>query len=110
MNYEALGKRLRAERNKLNWTQEVLAEKVDLSDAYIGQIERAERNLSLDTLVRMANELGVTVDYLLLDSIDMSDDQFLNQIKQLMHDRSSKEKQMALDLLKITFAHIDDMK
>lgn len=109
MDYDALGKRLRQERHKMNWTQEKLAEKVEVSDAYIGQIERGERSLSLETLVKLANQLGVTVDYLLHDSITINDDQFTNQIRQIMLDRTTKEKQLALDILKMMFAHLDEI-
>ncbi|USB32375.1 helix-turn-helix transcriptional regulator [Paenibacillus sp. YPG26] len=109
MNYDSLGKRLRQERRKMHWTQEKLAERVDVSDAYIGQIERGERSLSLDTLIRLANELGVTVDYLLHDSIEITEDQFVNQLRQIMMNRSPKEKQMALDMIKLMFTHLDDL-
>ncbi|MNP59243.1 anaerobic benzoate catabolism transcriptional regulator [compost metagenome] len=93
----------------MNWTQEKLAEKVEVSDAYIGQIERGERSLSLETLIKLANQLGVTVDYLLHDSIEITDDRFMNQIRQIMLSRSPKEKQLALDVIKLMFAHLDDM-
>ena len=74
MEQKTLGRRIREERLKLNLTQEKLAEDVDLSMAYIGQIERGERSLTLDNLVAVANRLGVTVDYLLSDSITAKDD------------------------------------
>ena len=74
MEQKTLGRRIREERLKLNLTQEKLAEDVDLSMAYIGQIERGERSLTLDNLVAVANRLGVTVDYLLSDSIAAKDD------------------------------------
>lgn len=110
MDYDALGNRLRQERHKMHWTQEKLAEKIEVSDAYIGQIERGERSLSLETLVKLANQLGVTVDYLLHDSIEINDDQFMNQIHQIMVERSPKEKQLVLDLIKLMLTHLDDMK
>lgn len=50
MEQQALGKRIREERLKLNLTQERLAEDVNLSTAYIGQIERGERSLTLDVI------------------------------------------------------------
>ena len=61
-----LGKRIREERIELNLTQETFAENVDLTTAYIGQIERGERNLTLKNLVKVSNRLGVSVDYLLI--------------------------------------------
>ena len=73
MDYKKLGKRIREERLKLNLTQAQLAEAIDISDTYMGAIERGERSLTLDTLVRLVNRLGVTVDYLLSDSVSDSD-------------------------------------
>jgi transcriptional regulator with XRE-family HTH domain len=108
MDYTALGRRIREERLKLNLTQEQLAEQVDISTSYMGQIERGERNIALDTLVRMSNSLGVTVDYLLKDSVNTDTNIFINQINQILSNRSSKDKQMALDVLKVMFAHLDD--
>ncbi|NRT78412.1 helix-turn-helix domain-containing protein [Clostridium beijerinckii] len=106
MNYVNLGKRIREERLKLNLTQEQLAEYVDISASYIGQIERGERNLTLDTLVRIANRLTVSIDYLLNDSIIVNDDNLLNQIKQLFDDKSLSDKQMAIDVIRTMFSHL----
>lgn len=58
MNYEHLGQRIREERLKHNLTQSKLAEDVNISDSYLGYIERGERSLSLETLVNLANRLG----------------------------------------------------
>ena len=58
MEQKTLGGRIREERLKLNLTQEKLAEDVNLSMAYIGQVERGERSLTLDNLVAVANRLG----------------------------------------------------
>ncbi|MDU1936423.1 MAG: helix-turn-helix transcriptional regulator [Clostridium sp.] len=107
MIYKLLGKKIREERLKLNLTQEQLAEKVDISTSYVGQIERGERNISLDTLVNLSNTLGVTIDFLLQDSININEDTLLLQINQLISSRNTKEKEMALDVLKIMFSHID---
>lgn len=107
MVYKLLGNRIRQERLKLNLTQEQLAEKVDLSTSYIGQIERGERNISLDTLVVICKSLGVTIDYLLQDSTNIEEDIVYNQLYQLISNRSLNEKVMALDVIKVMFSHID---
>ena len=69
MDYKRLGERIREERLRLNLTQSSLAEDIDISDTYMGAIERGERSLTLDTLVRLVNRLGVTIDYLLSDYV-----------------------------------------
>jgi transcriptional regulator with XRE-family HTH domain len=108
MNYERLGQRIREERLKLNLTQSQLAEDVDISDTYVGQIERGERSLTLDTLVRLVNRLGVSIDYLLKDSVATTDDGILNQFRQILDSQTDNRKQMALDVIKTMFAHLDE--
>ncbi len=65
MDYELLGKRIRRQRQNLGWTQEQLAEKINVCTSYVGHIERGSRKASIDTLVDIANVTGVTADYLL---------------------------------------------
>jgi DNA-binding Xre family transcriptional regulator len=47
------------------WSQETLAEHAGLHRTYISGIERAERNLGLDNLDKLAQAFGVTVGDLL---------------------------------------------
>jgi transcriptional regulator with XRE-family HTH domain len=84
MDYKRLGKRIREERLRLKLTQAQLAEDIEISDTYMGAIERGERSLTLDTLVRLVNRLGVTVDYLLSDSVSDSDSNIIEQFKQIL--------------------------
>ena len=58
MDYTRLGKRIKEERLRLNLTQEKLSEKVGISTAYLGQIERGEHCITLDKLIPLANYLG----------------------------------------------------
>jgi transcriptional regulator with XRE-family HTH domain len=59
------GATIRDLRRKLGFSQEVLAEKADLHRTYIGGVERGERNLSLENIVRLAHALKVTPSQLL---------------------------------------------
>lgn len=107
MDYSLLGRRIRDERKKRTYTQEQLAELVGVSDAYIGQIERGERNPTLETLIKIANQLGVTIDYLLHDSLVPDDDHYIDQLRQILMNRSPNDKLMALDVVKVMLAHMD---
>lgn len=105
MDYRMLGKRIREERLRLNLTQEQLSEDIEISTAYLGQIERGERSLTLDKLVKLANRLGVTVDYLLLDSVSISPDNQTDRILQLLQDKTTEEKEMAFQVLNTIFRY-----
>lgn len=105
MDYKRLGMRIRQERLRLSLTQAQLAEAVDISDTYMGAIERGERNLTLDTLVRLVNRLGVTVDYLLSDSVDGSDANIMEQFRQIIDCQPLERKQMAIHVLRTIFSY-----
>lgn len=107
MDYTALGKRIREERLKLNLTQEQLAEDVDLSTAYIGQIERGERRVSLENLIAIVKRLDITVDYILIDSVNTNSNTLYCIWNQLMNGRTEKEKSMAVDMIKLLFGYLD---
>ena len=107
MNYTRLGERIREERLRLNLTQAQLAEAIDISDTYMGAIERGERSLTLDTLVKLVNRLGVTVDYLLADSVSDGDSNIVNQFKQIIDQQPLERKQMAISVLRTMFSYLD---
>ena len=50
---------LRQARAQKNLSQEALAHKAGLHRTYIGQIERAERNVTIDNLEHLADSVGV---------------------------------------------------
>ncbi len=108
MDYRMLGKRIREERLRLNLTQERLSEDIEISTAYLGQIERGERSLTLDKLVKLANRLGVTVDYLLSDSVVSKDDVEYRLWTQLMDGRTDTQKALAINMVKLMFNHLDE--
>lgn len=108
MNEFMIGRRIREERLRLNLTQERLAEDVELTTAYIGQVERGERNLTLENLIKVANRLGVTVDYLLSDSVVSESDGEYRLWCQLMNGRTETEKTLAINMVKLMFGYLDE--
>ncbi len=60
-----VGDRIRQIRKEKRLSQEDLGYKSDLHYTHIGAIERAEKNWSIDTLIKVASGLNVTVNDLL---------------------------------------------
>ena len=65
VDYQALGKRVRACRKGKDITQEELAQRVGISASFMGHVERGTRVLSVETLVKLCEVLGITPDALL---------------------------------------------
>lgn len=56
-----LGERIRELRKSAGITQEQLGENAELSYKFIGELERGQVNVSLDSIARIAEALGVKI-------------------------------------------------
>ncbi|GAA3594105.1 helix-turn-helix transcriptional regulator [Flavivirga amylovorans] len=59
------GERILSIRKRLKWSQDDLAKKIGTSAPIIGRYERNEIKPAIDTAKNIADELGVTIDFLL---------------------------------------------
>lgn len=62
---DKFGKRIRDLRKQKGWSQEELADKVDLHRTYIGAIERGEQSVSIDKIEALAKGFRISVEELL---------------------------------------------
>ena len=77
-----IGERLREIRENMNMTREEFSEKIDITDSFLGQIERGERSLSVKTLKKVVKYTGVSADYLLFGKNSQND--VLNKINNIL--------------------------
>lgn len=85
-NYQ-IGSRIRSVRESLHMTREVLAEKLEITDTFLGQIERGERSLSIKTLKKIIQYTGVSADFILLG--DTSKNETINKITTVLSQNSN---------------------
>lgn len=69
VDYTLMGNRMKMKRRSKKLSQKELAKAVRVSPSFYGNIERGLRVPSVDTLVAIANALGVGLDFLLADSL-----------------------------------------
>ena len=67
-----LGLRIAMLRVEKGWSQAELARRIGVSTSAVGMYEQGRREPSLGLLVRLAQEFGVTTDYLLMGEISDS--------------------------------------
>jgi transcriptional regulator with XRE-family HTH domain len=58
---QELGRRIRAARTALGFSQEELAHESGIDRSYIGGVERGERNITFDVLCKIATALDCDV-------------------------------------------------
>lgn len=70
INKISLGRKIRNARTKEKMTQSELAEKIDVSTNFLGDIERGIKLPSIPTLIALCNTLKLSLDYLFSDSLN----------------------------------------
>jgi transcriptional regulator with XRE-family HTH domain len=61
----SVGDRIREIREEMGMKQDVLAERAGLSKGFLSDVENNKRNVGSQNLLKIANVLGASVDYLL---------------------------------------------
>lgn len=89
--YELIGKRIKECRKRKHLTQEMLAEKVNVSTQHISHVERGISKVSVVALINIANALNVSMDELFCDTIKQSNYIFEEKINYLLKDCDSNE-------------------
>lgn len=64
MNKRALGLNIKAERNRKDWSQDLLAEKANLSKTSVSLIENGNQTPSAFALYAIAKALNISIDEL----------------------------------------------
>ena len=96
-----VGERLRVYRNRAKMSQEKLAEKADLHPTYIGQLERGERNATLETIEKVARSLDLPFEVLFEAMIQGdANNRIARECYELITAQSEKEQQAMLTLIK----------
>lgn len=100
INHRQIGKRIKEIREQNNLSQAELAEATDLSVSYISHLENAKRKASLESVLRIVNALGITVDELLAGVQLHNPTSYQTDIDLLMAECSEKEKRFVYEIIK----------
>ena len=69
MDKLTMGDRIREARKKIGFTQDQLAERLDVSVEFVGQIERGLKLPGMQVFIKLIEVLNVSADYLLRDYV-----------------------------------------
>ena len=77
---QTIGQRIRARRQELHYSQEYTAEKAGLHPTYIGQLERGEKNATIESISKVCIALELPLEDLFnklipMDSVGITDAQ-----------------------------------
>lgn len=101
MNLKLVGNQIKKQRKLKKLTQEQLAEKVGLSRNYISFLERGIKAPRLETLINIANALGVSANTLLIDVLEYDDKLQSIHISKEIECLSSKDKEIIYGVINV---------
>lgn len=105
LDLPGIGVRIRAAREKLGLTREQFAEAVDLSALYIGQIERGQRTMSLNTFVRILECLHVDPNVIIYgEQGEQRAD--TSGVQALLQKCNEREMKLAEEMLKLVLTYV----
>ncbi len=86
LNHHLIGRRIKETRMASRLSQAQLAERVGLSSVFISNIETGAKKPSVESLLRIANALGVTVNHFVHDGQPHDSTECISELVQLMAD------------------------
>ena len=78
-NLKEIGKRIQNRRKQLGFTQEHLADEMNVSVQMVSNLERGNKSIRIDNLIRLCQILDVSTDYILTGKENNSDISALTQ-------------------------------
>ena len=94
-----LGKKIREARLKKGYTQQVLAEKADVAEMYISQIERGLKMPSMNLFIKIITALDISSDYILRDEVPSGKNYVYNEFMQKLDTLTPKQRRAAMEIL-----------
>ena len=94
-----LGARIRQARTARKMSQLELADACGISVPYVSDVERGKKCFSVDILLRIAQALQVSADWLLRLDIPQTDYAYHAEAAELLADCSQEEAALLLDLM-----------
>ena len=106
MDQIALGKRIKAAREKACMTQEELAAAVDYSVDHMGVVERGVKAPKLEKLVAIANALNIGTDELLQDDLNTATMLHATEISERLKMLSPEGQRKVMNVLDALIAEL----
>lgn len=108
-DFGEIGANIRKQRQNADMTQEDLASRVGVTSQYISQVERAEKNVSLNVLIQIANVLNIDINLLLGRNVIVKNIHLDEKMAALMADATPNQKRLCLTLCEAVVKYPDNL-
>ena len=109
IDYNVIGSRIKQARLAKNMTQEDLADKIDVSVAFLSRVERGNAHINLKRLNQLCGLLDVSEGYLLNGASSSSENYLDKEFSDLFKNVSPAKQRLIYDIAKtIADSNLDE--
>lgn len=101
LDYNIIGERLKKARTANNLTQEKLAEKLDVSIAFLSRIERGSSHISLKRLSQICDILGISEGSILNGSSNNSNNYLATEFDSILKNATPEKQKLIYKIAKV---------
>lgn len=101
LDYNIIGQRIKKARQNKHLTQEDLAEKLDVSVAFLSRIERGSSHINLKRLNQICDLLNITEGQILNGSSGNSKNYLNAEFSELLKSSSSEEQKLIYKIAQV---------
>ena len=101
LDYSIIGERLKKARIDSNLTQEKLAEKLDVSIAFLSRIERGSSHISLKRLSQICDILGISEGSILNGSSNNSNTYLSSEFDDILKNTTPEKQKLIYKIAKV---------
>ena len=101
LDYTIIGERLKKARIDKNLTQEKLAEKLDVSIAFLSRVERGNSHINLKRLSQICEILGVSEGFILNGVSNKSENYLTSEFNNILNSVSPEKQKLIYKIAKV---------
>lgn len=101
LDYKLIGQRIKEARKKVGWSQEMLAESIDVAIAYVSRIERGGTQVNLKRLAQISVALSTPIEQLITGTTVDSKNYLTKEFQELLARCSVEKQQLIYNIAKI---------
>lgn len=101
LDYNIIGNRIKQARLAKNYTQEDLAEKIDISVAFLSRVERGNSHINLKRLNQLCGLLDVSEGYLLNGASSNAENYLEQEFAELLKTCSPEKQKLIYNVAKV---------
>ena len=101
LDYSIIGERLKKARVAKKLTQEQLAEKLDVSVAFLSKVERGKLRINLSRITEICDLLNVSLIYILTGTVSNAKDYLTADFANLLKNCPPEKVKLIYDIAKV---------